>query len=77
MCVGGRPPIAGLLGGPTHLLFLLVVLQVDALNHECPGTSLEASQVSVAHIPAPQTHTHIFTLLRVLANRTTSSSSHT
>lgn len=65
VCVGGCPPIAGLLGGPTHLRFLLVVLQVDALNHECPGTSLEASQVSVAHIPAPPTHTHIYITPRV------------
>ena len=32
---------------PTFLFFLF--LQVDALNHECPGTSVEASQVSVEH----------------------------
>lgn len=37
-------------------------LQVDALNHECPGTSVKASQVSVAHIPASP---HIFTFLCV------------
>lgn len=58
-----RQPCLGL--SLTHtdtLLLILFFLQVDALNHECPGTSVEASQVSVAHIPASP---HVFTFLRV------------
>lgn len=43
-------------------ILILFFLQVDALNHERPGTSVEASQVSVAHIPASP---HVFTFLCV------------
>lgn len=47
----------------SHSHPLLFSLQVDALNHERPGTSVEAGQVSIAHILASP---DIFTFLCVI-----------